>query len=148
MASNVDMINELQSSLKREFEMSNFGELHFFLRVHFERNKRIRIITMHQQTYIETILKRFGMSDCKTIRTMLDTKASLAKLLEEEYKEHLHKMKDIPYQEAVGSLMYAMEATRPDLAFAISVVRRFMSKPDFVALNGRQTNHAILKGHL
>jgi hypothetical protein len=38
-------------------------------------------------------------------------------------------MKEIPYQEAVGSLMYAMVATRPDLTFAVSVVSRFMSKP-------------------
>ena len=69
------------------------------------------------------------MGDCKLIRTPLDTKISLAKLLEEEYEEHSHEMKDISYQEAVGLLMYAMMVTRPDLAFAVSVVSRFMSKP-------------------
>ena len=38
-------------------------------------------------------------------------------------------MKDKLYQEAVGSLMYAMVAIRLDLAFAVSVISRFMSKP-------------------
>ena len=43
------------------------------------------------------------MADYKSIGTQLDTKTSLAKLSEEEYEDHLHEMKDIPYQEAVGS---------------------------------------------
>ena len=112
LASNVDMINELKFSFEREFKMSNLGKLHFFLGVHFERNRRMHTTTMHQRSYIETDLERFGMGDCKPIATLLDTKTSLVKL-EEEYKKHSHKMKDIPYQEAVGSLMYAMVATRP-----------------------------------
>ena len=67
------------------------------------------------------------MGDCKPIAIPLDTKTSLAKLSEGEYKEHSHKMKNILYQEAVESLMYAMVATRLDLAFAVSVISRFMS---------------------
>ena len=129
LASDVDMINELKASLEREFEMSDLGELHFFLGVHFERDRRSRTITMHQRSYIETILERFGMADCKPIATPLDAKTPLPKLSDEEHEEHLHEMKDVPYQEAVGSLMYAMVATRPDLAFAVSVVSRYMSKP-------------------
>jgi hypothetical protein len=129
LANNVDMINKLKASLERKFEMSDLGELHFFLGVHFERDRRSRTITMHQRSYIESVLERFGMADCKLIGTLLDSKTSLAKLSDEEHEEHLHKMKDVSYQEAVGSLMYAMVATRPDLAFAVSVVSRFMSKP-------------------
>ena len=112
-ASNVDVINDLKSSLQSKFEMSDLAELHFFLGVHFERDRRSRTITIHQRSYIETILERFGMADCKPIATRLDAKTSLVKLLEEEYEEHLHKMKDILYQEAVGSLMYLTAATRP-----------------------------------
>ena len=66
------------------------------------------------------------MDDCKSIATPLNTKTSLAKLLEKEYTEHSHEMKDILYQEAVGSLMYTMVAIRLDLAFSVS---RFTSKP-------------------
>jgi hypothetical protein len=52
----------------------------------------------------------------------------LLTLLKEEYEEHLHKMKDIAYQKALGSLMYVMVAARPDLAFAVTMVSRIMSK--------------------
>ncbi|XP_073061797.1 secreted RxLR effector protein 161-like [Primulina eburnea] len=38
-------------------------------------------------------------------------------------------MKNVPYASAVGSLMYAMVCTQPDLAHSVRVVRRFISKP-------------------
>ena len=43
--------------------------------------------------------------------------------------EEVEYMKSVPYSSVVGSLMYAMVCTRPDLAFVISVVSRFMSNP-------------------
>ncbi|RVW85315.1 Retrovirus-related Pol polyprotein from transposon TNT 1-94 [Vitis vinifera] len=43
--------------------------------------------------------------------------------------EEVEYMKSVPYSSVVGSLMYAMVCTRPDLAFAVSVVSRFMSNP-------------------
>ena len=88
VANNVDMINELKSSFERKFEMSDLGKLHLFFGVHFERNRRMHTIIIHQRSYIETILERFGMDDCKPIAIPLDTKTSLAKFSEEEYKEH------------------------------------------------------------
>ena len=123
------MINKLKSSLEHEFRISDLSKLHFFLGAHFERDRRTRIISMHQQSYIKTILEQFGTGDCKPIATLLNTKTSLSKLSEDEYKEHSHQMKDIPYQKEVGPLMYAMVATRLDLRFTISVVSRLMLKP-------------------
>ncbi|XP_031279413.1 secreted RxLR effector protein 161-like [Pistacia vera] len=38
-------------------------------------------------------------------------------------------MENIPYSSAIGSVMYSMISTRPDLSFAISLLRRFMSNP-------------------
>lgn len=104
------MINELKSSLECKFEMNDLGEFHFFLRVYFERYRKTRIITMHQWSYIKIILKQFGMGNFKPIGIPLNAKISLLKVLEEEHEEHLYKIIEIPYQEAVGSLMYTMEA--------------------------------------
>jgi ATP-binding cassette subfamily B (MDR/TAP) protein 1 len=74
-------------------------------------------------------LEQFGMADCKPIATPLDVKTLLVKLSDEEYKEHLHKIKGISYQEALGLLMYAMVATKSDLAFAVNMDSQFISKP-------------------
>ena len=44
--------------------------------------------------------------------------------------EDREKMSVIPYASAIGSIMYAMLCTRPDVSFAISVAGRFQSDPD------------------
>ena len=97
LSSDMDMINELKVGFERKFKMSDLGELHFSLGVHFERDRRSRTITMHQQSYIESVLERFGMADCKPNATPLNAKTSLPKLSNEEHEEHLHEMKDVPY---------------------------------------------------
>ena len=38
-------------------------------------------------------------------------------------------MSHIPYANAVGSLMYAMISTRPDISHAVGVVSRYMANP-------------------
>jgi hypothetical protein len=59
--------------------------------------------------------------------TPLDVNSKLLKLTEEEFQGIEKEMQNIPYKAAVGSLMYAMVGTRPDLAFPVSMVSRFMS---------------------
>ena len=76
------------------------------------------------------------MGNCKSIRTLFNAKSSLLKLLVEDHEEHLHKIKEILYQEVMGSLMYTMVATVLDLAFAISPISQFMSNPSPNALDG------------
>lgn len=78
-------------------------------------------ITMHYMRNIKGVLVRLDMENCKPIETPFYAKTSLTKLLEEE---HLYEMNEIMYQEAVGALMYAMVATRPDLPFAVSSVNQ------------------------
>ena len=129
LASDMDMMKGLKFKLEEEYDMSDVGELHFFLGVHIERDRAANTITMHQRSYIEEVLKRFGMKDCKSITTPLDVKAQLVKLTDEEHEGHMQEMQGVSYKEAVGSLMYATVATRADIAFAVSVVTQFMSKP-------------------
>ena len=78
---------------------------------------------------MEEVLERFGMQDCKPIGTPLDTKVKLVRLSNEEYDADIARMASVPYKSAIGSLMYAMVATRPDLAFAISLVSQHMATP-------------------
>ena len=62
----------LKAKLKEEFELSDLGELKYCLGVEFERDREARTITMNQSKYIEEVLKRFNMEECKPIGTPLD----------------------------------------------------------------------------
>jgi transposase InsO family protein len=128
LASNMTMMKVLKDKLQAKYEMSDLGELHFCLGVEFKRDRVARTITMSQTKYLEDVLKRFDMQDCKPLGTPLDVHSKLPKLTDEELKQYEGEMEGIPYKQAVGSLMYAMVATRADLAYAVSVVSQYMAK--------------------
>jgi hypothetical protein len=129
MASSMKHMEDLKASLMKQYEMSDLGELHYCLGIEFKRNRAQHTITMNQRKFIEQVLENFGMHDCKPIGTPLDVNSKLVKLSDEEVKQYEREMNGVPYKQAVGSLMYAMIGTRPDLAYPQSVVSQFMANP-------------------
>jgi len=92
--------------------MKDLSDLHFFLGMEVERDYAQRLFYINQIESLKEILKHFHMEDCKAIGMPLDAKTKLKK---NENKDV--EMVKVPYQQAVGSLMYAMLCTRPDLAY-------------------------------
>ncbi len=60
--------------------------LHYCLGVEFERDRANCTINISQSKYIEEVLKRFNMEECKPIGTLLDVNSKLLKLIEEEFQ--------------------------------------------------------------
>src|SRR4051812_27412725 len=69
------------------------------------------------------------MTDCKLMSTPMDTSVKLSKEMSLKTEEETEEMKNLPYQSAVGSLMYAMTGTRPDIAYAVGAVSAYNSNP-------------------
>ena len=69
------------------------------------------------------------MNEAKPVSTTLDSHLKLSKKQSPKTKEERDHMSKVPYALAIGSLMYAMVCTRPDIAHAVRVVSRFMSRP-------------------
>ena len=128
MANTMSKMEEVKAMLKKEYDMKDLGELHYCLAVEFQRQRVDRTITMCQSKFVAQVLKRFNMEGCKPVGTPLDVSHKMVKLSTEEFEKVRVEMQDVPYKEAVGSLMYAMVATRPDLAFPMSVVSQHMAK--------------------
>lgn len=76
--------------------------------------------------YINEILKTFGMQDCKPVGTPSDTNTKLCINMNSDDVSNAD-LQRIPYQEAVGSLLYLSQGTRPDISFAVNDVSRFNS---------------------
>ncbi|CAM9003853.1 unnamed protein product [Rhodiola kirilowii] len=89
-------------------------------------NKRM---ILSQAKYIDKVIKKFSVEHSKPAVIPLGGHLVLSKQDCPETEEEKNKMADIPYDVAVGSVMYCMLCTRPDLAFAISVLSRFMANP-------------------
>ena len=69
------------------------------------------------------------MNEAKPVSTPLGSHFKLSKEQSPKREEERDHMSKVPYASAIGSLMYAMVCTRLDIAHAVRVVSRFMSRP-------------------
>uniref|UniRef100_A0A3Q7EB23 Reverse transcriptase Ty1/copia-type domain-containing protein n=1 Tax=Solanum lycopersicum TaxID=4081 RepID=A0A3Q7EB23_SOLLC len=81
------------------------------------------------ELYIEKVLSRFRVNDAKPRTTPLGNHFKLSKEQSPKTTEERDHMTLVPYALAVGSLMYAMVCTRPDIEHAVGVVSRYMANP-------------------
>jgi hypothetical protein len=73
------------------------------------------------------VLERFRMQNEKIVSTPLANHFKLTKEMCPKTQEEIEYMSRVPYSSTVGSLMYAMVCTRPDIAHAVGVVSRYMN---------------------
>ena len=121
-------IKKLKELLSSEFEMKDLGAAKKILGMEIFRDREKKKLFLSQKTYINKVLTRFEMSSCKPISIPCASNLHLT-MYEVQYEEETEYMSRVPYASAVGSLMYAMVCTRPDLAHAVNVVSRFMGQP-------------------
>lgn len=82
-----------------------------------------------QKSYLEKVLGRFGMKEAKPVLTPIAQHFKLSEKHCQTTEEEVQSMSKIPYASVIGCLMYSMICTRPDLAYATSLISRFMSNP-------------------
>ncbi|KAE8677858.1 cytochrome P450 71A9-like [Hibiscus syriacus] len=126
---NKDHIEELKAQLAREFEMKDLGSANKILGMQIHRDRSNRKIWLSQKNYLKKILSRFSMQDCKPISTPLPFNFKLSSSMSPSSEEERMEMSRVPYASAVGSLMFAMICTRPDIAQVVGVVSRYMANP-------------------
>lgn len=119
-ASNEDVLKSVKRMLAERFKMKDLGRLNHFLGIDF--NQTEGQVKMSQKRYVNKILERFEMQDCKPRETPCEPKL--------EYSEDANKMKEPrKYREAVGSLIYLSTCTRPDLSFVVSKLSQHFAEP-------------------
>jgi len=97
------------------------------LGIQIERNFTKKELKLNQKHYIQNVLKKYNMVDCKPIDMPFASRLKLTLDMSPWTNEEKLAMEDVPYQSAVGSLMYAMICTRPNIAYVVGVVSRFLS---------------------
>ena len=122
-------VNKLKETLKSEFEMKDLGSARKILRMHIKRNRDKGTLFLSQSDYLEKLVDKFSLRGSKPTRQPLTSQFLLSKSQCPTTKSDMEYMEKVPYPNAVGSVMYSMVCTRPDLAYAISVLSKFMSKP-------------------
>jgi len=115
------MVSKFKESMKKEFEMTDLGEMKYFLGVEIRQSSKG--IHIGQKKYAEEILKRFGLENCNGVKNpMVPGSNRLTK------QEDGKKADATLFKQIVGSLMY-ITVTRPDLAYSVCLISRFMANP-------------------
>jgi hypothetical protein len=129
--SNMVEINKLkrQIQMSEEFEMKDLGAAKQILGMSISRDRSDGSLKLSQEKYIGKILSKFSLQDAKVRGTPLGSHFKLTREQSPQTDKDREEMAKVPYASAVGSLMYAMVCTRPDIAHAVGVVSRFMSNP-------------------
>lgn len=125
LAKNRATIDMVLKVLMSEFEVT-IGNGAYFLGVEIKRDSSAGTITISQEQYIKRILEKFGMTDSKPMSTPAEANKHLKYLSEDQVDA---SMKEVPYQQAVGSLMFAACVSRPDIMFAVANVCKFLTNP-------------------
>nr|CAN80650.1 hypothetical protein VITISV_022906 [Vitis vinifera] len=117
----IEKINNLKKQLSKQFAMKDLGAAKQILGMRIIRDKANGTLKLSQSEYVKKVLNRFNMHKAKPVSTPLGSHFKLSKeqsLKTEEERDHMSK---VPYASAIGSLMYAMVCTRPDIAHAVEV---------------------------
>ena len=125
-AKSVAEINKIKKDLSEGFEMKDMGAASRILGIDISRNRSKGTLELSQSGYLNRVLDRFHMSEAKGVSTPMGAHFKLASVTSEEECVDTEK---VPYASAIGSIMYAMVGTRPDVAQAIGVLSRFMGNP-------------------
>jgi len=109
--------------------MKDFGDASFVLGIQIHRDRFRGILGLSQRSYIDKVLKRFSMHECKSRDTLVakGDKFSLNQCPKGNLE--IEEMQKIPYASAVWSLMYAQVCTCPDIAYIVGVLGRYLSNP-------------------
>jgi hypothetical protein len=129
IGNDVELLNKVKEYLNKSFSMKDLGEAAYILGIKIYRDRSRRLIALNQTTYLDKVLKRFRMEGSKKgFLPMLPGKI-LSKAQCPASVDDREKMSNIPYASAIGSIMYAMLCTRPDVAHALSLTSRYQSDP-------------------
>ncbi|KAH9728536.1 hypothetical protein KPL70_009073 [Citrus sinensis] len=123
------LIDLLKQQLRDKFDMKDLGPVKKILGVEMIRNRTARTLFISQEKYVNKVLEKFGMLNCKPVSTPMAAHFRLSSQQCPSTESEQTEMLKTPYANSVGCLMYAMVLTRPDLSYAVSLVSRFMSNP-------------------
>src|SRR3954463_5212387 len=112
--------------------MKDLGEAAYILGIKIYRDRSNRLLALSQRTYLEKFLKKFKMDNSKRglLPVIKGVKLSVTQCT--ATAKEREEMSSKPYASSIGSIMYAMLCTRPDLELAISMTNRYQSNPGMI----------------
>lgn len=124
--------------------MTDMGAIAYYLGMIVTHDRKNRILRLSQISFLEKAIRTTGLWDRQIKKVPTDT--SRLQPAGEDYVAHPDFK--TRYQSAIGTLMYAMLGTQPDIAWAVSSVSRYALNPTEARMTGVKSIFQYLKGTL
>ena len=125
----IPIMQSVKTWLSNKFFMKDLSEASYILDIKIYRDRSKRMLGLSQSRYIDLMLKTFNMKASKRGYLPASHSIRLSKKIYPKILEERNKMNEISYALAMGSIMYAMLYTRPDVAYALGIAIRFQVDP-------------------
>ena len=129
IGNDVEILSNIKDWLAKQFQMKDLGEASCILGIQIIRDRKNKLLALSQASYIDKVLARFLMQNSKKGQLPYRHGVFLSNEQCPKTPQKEEDMRRIPYASAVGSLMYAMLCTRPDICYAVGIVSRYQSNP-------------------
>ena len=129
IGNDIPTLESVKSWLGKCFSMKDLGEAAYILGIKIYQRYTQRLLGLSQSGYIDKVIKRFSMQDSTRGFLPISRGIKLSKSQCPTTQDERERMDKIPYASAIGSIMYAMLCTRPDVSYALSMTSRFQSDP-------------------
>ncbi|KAB2568562.1 Retrovirus-related Pol polyprotein from transposon TNT 1-94 [Lasiodiplodia theobromae] len=140
----MEAINIMKAQLSSKYELHDLGPIHHYLGMKITRDRLSKTMWISQESYIQRILSKHHMQDCKPISTPMEPSgASLAPRAEGQASTNLIN----EYQSLIGSIGYAANMTRADITYATHKLCQFTHNPSESHLNAAYRILRYLKGN-
>ncbi|GKB59849.1 retrotransposon protein, putative, ty1-copia subclass [Tanacetum coccineum] len=125
MENDITMLQNIKSWLCKCFSMKDLGEVAYILGIKITRDRSKWLITLSQSAYFNKILKKFKIENSKRGSVPMQEKPDYRKSQGARTPSEVKCMQRVPYASAMGSIIYAIRCTRPDVFFAQNLCSQF-----------------------
>lgn len=123
-------IQQIKKQFADRFAIKEFDTASKILSIEITRDRKNRSLTINMPHYIDNLLSKFNMSGCKDLDnpTPLPYAANFQVNTDITEEEKAY-MKNVPYREAIGGLIYLSSCCRPDISYSVSMLASVMQNP-------------------
>ena len=125
IGNDIGQMSSVKIWLSQNLSMKDLADAMYILGIKIYRDRSRRLIGLYQDKYIAKILKKFNMWDSKRGFIPFRHGIHLSKSMSPKPYNERERMNKIPYASAIGSLMYVMLCTKPDITHVVSITSRY-----------------------
>ena len=145
IAGSVEFIAAMKDDIQKKLPIKDLDDLRIYINITVKRDRLKKKIFLLQEEYAKKMLQDFGMSNCHLVSMpMIDKPWDIW----DTTSTFLTDKEKLRYQAAIGSLLYLMHGTRPDLTFSIIKLSQYLAKPMAHHWEGVKRIFRYIKGTL